>query len=254
VKGVVEEGEDHHRDDDGGKLGQDRSLAAGRSEEAAEKAGLGLRTLGQLRSATGCGIRTCMNLPADDPFPGVFVAPSASLFGEVAIGVGSSVWLHAVVRAECQEVRIGRVTNLQDFVMIHVGYEHPTLIGDFCSITHHATIHGATVGDGCLVGIGAVLMDGVVLGAGSIVAGGAVLREGSVFEPGSIVAGVPGKVNRRRDSSRENRLNAWLYHRNAQAYGRGEHRAWQGPQFERWKSQLLAELATDDDLKRLDLL
>ncbi len=184
-------------------------------------------------------------------FAGVHVAPSASIYGEVDIGAGSSVWPNAVVRAECQHVRVGRVTNLQDFAMVHVGYDHPTLIGDFCSITHHATIHGATVGDACLVGIGAVLMDGVVLGAGSIVAGGAVLTEGSVFEPGSIVAGVPARTIKRRDATRENRLNAWLYHRNALAYARGEHRAWHGEEFDRWKAELLRELETDADLERL---
>src|SRR6185369_17584058 len=142
-------------------------------------------------------------------------ASSAALYGDVVIGRGSSVWPNAVVRAECQRVRIGRVTNLQDFVMIHVGYDHPTVIGDFCSITHHATVHGATVGDACLIGIGAVLMDGVVLGPGSIVAGGAVLTEGSRFDAGSIVAGIPAKAVRSRDSSRANRMNAWLYHRNS---------------------------------------
>jgi carbonic anhydrase/acetyltransferase-like protein (isoleucine patch superfamily) len=185
-------------------------------------------------------------------FPVVYMAPSATLHGDVAIDVGSSVWPNVVVRAECQRVRIGRVTNIQDFVMIHVGYDHPSVIGDFCSITHHATVHGATIGDACLVGIGAVLMDGVVLGAGSIVAGGAVLTEGSVFEPGSIVAGIPAKTIKRRDSARENRMNAWLYHRNATAYARGEHRAWAGPEFDEWKRTLLAELATDSDLKRLE--
>lgn len=189
---------------------------------------------------------------ASEQFPGVFTAQSAAIFGDVAIGAGSSVWTNAVVRAECQSVRIGRLVNLQDFVMIHVGYDHPTTIGDFCSITHHATVHGATVGDACLVGIGAVLMDGVVLGAGSIVAGGAVLTEGSVFEPGSVVAGIPAKVIRRRDSTRENRLNAWLYHRNAAAYARGDHRAWDGSEFEAWKARLIEELASDADLRRLE--
>jgi carbonic anhydrase/acetyltransferase-like protein (isoleucine patch superfamily) len=188
----------------------------------------------------------------DARFAGVLCMPSAAVFGDVEIGRGSSLWMHAVIRAECQRVRIGRCSNLQDFSMVHVGYDHPTVIGDFCSITHHATVHGATVGDACLVGIGAVLMDGVVLGAGSIVAGGAVLREGSVFEPGSIVAGVPGKVIRQRDCARENRMNAWLYHRNAGAYARGDHRAWDGAEFERWKDELAKELGTDADLLRLD--
>lgn len=182
------------------------------------------------------------------------MAPGAQLYGQVEIGAGSSVWPHAVVRSECGSVRVGRLSNLQDFVMIHVGYDSPTVIGDFCSIAHHATVHGATVGDDCLVGIGAVLMDGVVLGAGSIVAGGAVLTEGSVFEPGTIVAGIPAKAVKRRDCARENRMNAWLYHRNSLAYARGEHRAWEGTDFERWKQDLLVELATDADRNRLNAL
>lgn len=190
----------------------------------------------------------------DKRFPGVVVSSSAEIYGEVAIGRGSSVWPNAVMRAECQSIRIGRATNVQDFVMIHVGYDHPTIIGDLCSITHHATVHGAVVEDGCLVGIGAVLMDGVVLGAGSIVAGGAVLTEGSRFPPASIVAGTPAKVVRSRDSARANRMNAWLYHRNAAAYCHGSERAWDGEEFERWKTELLAELASDSDLRRLEIL
>jgi carbonic anhydrase/acetyltransferase-like protein (isoleucine patch superfamily) len=201
-----------------------------------------------------CGIAAAMKPIADARFPGVHVAASAEIYGDVAIGRGSSVWPQAVVRAECQRVRIGRATNLQDFVMIHVGYDHPTVIGDLCSITHHATVHGAVVEDACLIGIGAVLMDGVVLGAGSIVAGGAVLTEGSVFAPGSIVAGTPAKTIRSRDCSRANRLNAWLYHRNADAYARGDERCWDGDAFEQWKATLRAELDEDADLPRLDRL
>lgn len=195
-----------------------------------------------------------MKPTTDSRFPGVVVSSSCEIYGEVAIGRGSSVWPQAVIRAECQSVRIGRGTNVQDFVMIHVGYDHPTIIGDLCSIAHHATVHGAVVEDACLVGIGAVLMDGVVLGAGSVVAGGAVLTEGSVFPPGSIVAGIPAKAVRSRDSSRANRMNAWLYHRNAGAYVQGSQRAWDGAGFERWKAELIAELACDDDLRRLDSL
>jgi carbonic anhydrase/acetyltransferase-like protein (isoleucine patch superfamily) len=97
-------------------------------------------------------------------------------------------------------------------------------------------------------------MDGVVLGAGSIVAGGAVLTEGSVFQPGSIVAGIPAKAVRSRDSSRANRMNAWLYHRNSLAYARGDQRAWDGPEFEEWKRTLLAELERDEDKRRLERL
>ena len=124
----------------------------------------------------------------------VWVAPGAQLYGKIAIGEGSSIWPCCVIRCECHSVRIGRMTNLQDFVMIHVGYAEPTVIGDFCSITHHATVHGATVEDDCLIGINAVVMNRAVIGRGSIVAPGAVVTEGTVIPPHSIVAGVPARV------------------------------------------------------------
>jgi carbonic anhydrase/acetyltransferase-like protein (isoleucine patch superfamily) len=172
----------------------------------------------------------------------VWVAPSAELYGRITIGEGSSVWPQTVIRAECQEVRVGHHTNLQDFVMIHVGYDDPTVIGDFCSITHRAVVHGATIEDDCLVGIGAVIMDRAVIGRGSIVAPGAVVIEGTVIPPGSIVAGVPAKVIKARDSARENRLNAWNYWRNSRAYANGEHRAWDGPEFRRFLAEKRREL------------
>lgn len=180
----------------------------------------------------------------------VFVAPGVQLYGKIAIGEGSSVWPNAVVRAEAQHVRIGRYTNLQDFVMVHVGYDHPTEIGDFCSITHHSTIHGAVVEDHCLVGINATIMDGAVVGAGSIVAGGAFITEGSVFPANSIIAGVPAKRIRERESSRANRLNAWQYHRNAQAYKSGEHRSWVGDAYDTWLSEIREAIESDRDLDR----
>lgn len=179
----------------------------------------------------------------------VWVAGSAEVYGRVTVGEGSSLWPHCTIRAECEEVRIGRMTNLQDFVMVHVGYDHPAVIGDFCSITHHAVVHGATVEDFCLVGIHATLMDGVVLGRGSIVAPGAVVTEGKVIPPGSIVAGVPAKVRKQRDASRENRLNAWNYHRNAAAYRRGTHRAWDGPEYRAWLEAKRREVEEDRDLE-----
>jgi carbonic anhydrase/acetyltransferase-like protein (isoleucine patch superfamily) len=173
----------------------------------------------------------------------VWIAPGAQLYGRIAIGAGSSVWPQSVIRCECHEVRIGRMTNLQDFVMIHVGYDEPTRIGDFCSITHRAVVHGATIEDDCLIGIGAVVMNRAVVGRGSIVAPGAVVTEGSVVPPHSIVAGVPARVRKTRDCSVENRMNAWAYHRNAQAYRRGEHRAWEGEAYQRWLAETLRALS-----------
>jgi len=181
----------------------------------------------------------------------VFLAPQVQLYGEIQIGHGSSLWPNAVIRAEAQQVEIGRYTNIQDFVMIHVGFDHPTWIGDFCSITHHTTIHGCRIEDHCLVGINAVIMDGAVIGEGSIVAGGALVTEGSRFPPQSIIAGLPAKKIGQRDSRKANRLNAWQYHRNAQAYRAGEHRSWDGPEYEEWLAQKRTEIERDSDLLML---
>ena len=178
--------------------------------------------------------------------PSAFVAAGAQLYGRIHVGAKASIWPQAVIRAECCEVRIGTHTNVQDFVMIHVGYDHPTIIGSFCSITHHATIHGATIEDDVLVGINAVVMDGAVVGRGSIVAPGAVITEGRVIPPCSIVAGVPAKVIKERDSSLENRMNAWSYVRNAEAYSRGEHRAWDGPGYREFVATKRAELEAEE--------
>ncbi|MBW1883716.1 MAG: gamma carbonic anhydrase family protein [Deltaproteobacteria bacterium] len=180
--------------------------------------------------------------------PSVFVAPSAELFGNITVGAESSIWFNAVIRCECQHVEVGRYSNLQDFSMLHVGYDHPTIIGDFCSIAHRATVHGATIEDACLIGIGATIMDGAVIGAGSIVGGGAVVTEGKEFPPNSIILGAPAKLVTQRDNRHANRLNAWLYHRNAQAYKRGEHRAWDGEEYQRWRREKQREIEADLDL------
>ena len=178
-----------------------------------------------------------------------WVAASAQLYGHIEIAEGASIWPNAVIRSECHHVRIGRMSNVQDFVMIHVGYDHPTEIGEFVSVTHHATIHGATIEDHCLIGINATLMDGCVIGRGSIVAPGCVVREGTVVPAGSIVAGIPGKVIRERDSAHENRWNAWNYFRNAAAYRRGEHRAWDGEEYEKFSFEMREKIARDRDLE-----
>ena len=180
--------------------------------------------------------------------PSVFVAATAQIFGKVEIGLESSIWPNVVIRAEAQHVRIGCYTNIQDFVMIHIGFTNATEIGDFCSITHHATIHGCKIGDDCLVGINAVIMDGAEIGRGSIIAGSTMIREDSVFAPGAVIAGVPAKQIAERDSARANRKNAWVYHRNAQAFARGDYRAWTGEDYESWLEELEKKLSTDSDL------
>ena len=181
----------------------------------------------------------------------VYLSPTAQIYGQIQIGAGSSVWPNAVIRSEAQDVQIGEYTNIQDFVMIHVGYDAPTRVGDFCSITHHATLHGCTIGDQCLIGIQATVMDGAVIGAGSIVAGGAFITEGSEFPECSIIAGIPARCIKQRDNRRANRINAWQYHRNAQAYRTGNHRAWTGAAYQSWMRALREEVNQDRDLMRL---
>ncbi|MGU9979301.1 gamma carbonic anhydrase family protein [Phreatobacter sp. HK31-P] len=158
--------------------------------------------------------------------PAAFVHPSAQIYGQVSLAAGVSVWPNAVIRAEMHEVVIGERSNVQDFVMIHVGNGTGTHVGKDCSITHHVTLHGCRIGDNVLVGIGATIMDGCIIGENSIIAGGSFLKENTVIPPNSIVAGVPAVVKANRDSGAANRFNAWLYAANADAYARGEHRFW----------------------------
>lgn len=171
-------------------------------------------------------------MPSTGPmqrFPqAAWIDPTVRIWGEVSIGEGASVWPYAVIRCESQHVQIGRFTNLQDHVMVHIGYGGPTVIGDYCSIAHRAVLHGCTILDNNLIGIGAIVMDGAVIGENSIVAGNAFVREGTIVPPNSIVMGTPAKVVRTVNNWIANRLNAWLYHRNALHYARDEHRAWDG--------------------------
>ncbi|ABS64707.1 transferase hexapeptide repeat containing protein [Parvibaculum lavamentivorans DS-1] len=160
-----------------------------------------------------------------------FIHETALVYGKVIIGEGASLWPYVVIRSEMHEVRIGKRTNVQDFVMIHVGNETPTIIGDNCSITHHVTIHGAEIGDNCLVGINATVMDGVKIGRNSIVAGHSIVTEGTVIPENSIVAGSPAKFIKTRDNRIANGMNARFYYENALAYARGEHRVTESDHF-----------------------
>ena len=184
---------------------------------------------------------------APDLSRAAFVDPSALLFGEVRVAEGASIWPYAVVRAESDAVDIGMHVNLQDHVMVHVGYGSGTIIGAYSSITHRVVLHGCTIGENCLIGIGATIMDRAVIGANSIVAGHTLITEDTIIPPNSVVMGTPGKVVATRNNFVANRLNAWLYHRNALAYARGDHRAWDGPEYKAAavteKARLEAEFA-----------
>lgn len=129
-----------------------------------------------------------------DIHPSAFIAPNATIVGRVRIGAGASIWYGAVIRADLDEVEFGEGSNLQDNSVIHVDAGVPTRIGRDVGIGHAAIIHGATVHDGTLVGMGARLLNGSVIGAGALVAAGAVVLEGQEIPPNAIAAGVPAKV------------------------------------------------------------
>ncbi|MEV8266377.1 gamma carbonic anhydrase family protein [Microbacterium sp. NPDC076911] len=140
---------------------------------------------------------------APDIHPEAFIATGARLIGAVTLGEGASVWYNAVLRADSDFITIGAGSNVQDNVSVHVDSGSPLFIGENVSVGHNAVVHGCTIGDGSLIGMGSVVLTGAVIGAGSLVAAGAVVLEGTVVPPGSLVAGVPAKV--RRELSLEER-------------------------------------------------
>jgi carbonic anhydrase/acetyltransferase-like protein (isoleucine patch superfamily) len=171
-----------------------------------------------------------------------FIHPSAQLYGHIRFEEGSSAWCNVVMRAEAEHIRIGRFTNIQDFVMVHAEPGRAVEIGDYCSITHHATIHACKLGNNVLVGVNATIFNDAVIGDNSIVGQHAFVRDGTEVPPNSIVVGSPAKVIRTHNSWIANRMNALIYHRNALAYAKGDHRAWEGAEFERWAGATLERL------------
>jgi carbonic anhydrase/acetyltransferase-like protein (isoleucine patch superfamily) len=126
-----------------------------------------------------------------------FVAPTATIVGDVQVGEESGIWFGVVMRGDVNRIRIGRRTNLQDGTIVHVtSGTHPTEVGHGVTVGHGVRLHGCTVADGCLVGIGAIVLDGAVIGASSRVAAGTLVAPGTVVPPRSLVIGSPGRVRR----------------------------------------------------------
>ena len=123
-----------------------------------------------------------------------FVAPNATIVGDVIMGNECSVWFNAVIRGDVHYIKMGNKVNVQDGAIIHCTYlKHPTNIGNNVSIGHNAMVHGCTIHDNVLIGMGSIVMDGCVVNSNSIIAAGAVVLEGTIVEAGSIYAGVPAK-------------------------------------------------------------
>jgi carbonic anhydrase/acetyltransferase-like protein (isoleucine patch superfamily) len=123
-----------------------------------------------------------------------FLADNATIVGEVVMGDNCTVWFNAVVRGDVHSITIGDNTNIQDGAVIHCTYQKAkTVIGSNVSVAHNAIVHGCTIGDNVLIGMGAIVMDDAVVGSNSVIAAGAVVLAGTVVEPGSIYAGMPAK-------------------------------------------------------------
>ena len=132
-----------------------------------------------------------------DMHPSVFVAENAAVIGDVEIGEDSSIWFGSVVRGDVNYIRIGARTNIQDNCVIHVsGGTHPTVLGSEITVGHRVLLHGCTVDDRCLIGMGAILMDGVHVGEECLVGAGSLLTPGTIVPPRSLVIGSPARVKR----------------------------------------------------------
>ncbi len=128
--------------------------------------------------------------------PDAWVAPGAVLVGRITLGRASSVWYGSVLRADDDEIVVGAECNIQDLCCLHVDAGEPAVLEDRVSLGHHATVHGAYVEAGALIGIGAVVLGRARIGAGTLIAAGTVVVPGKIVPPGVLVAGVPGRIVR----------------------------------------------------------
>jgi carbonic anhydrase/acetyltransferase-like protein (isoleucine patch superfamily) len=151
-----------------------------------------------------------------------YLHPAAIVIGDVTLGARVSVWPTAVIRGDTAPIVIGEDSNVQDGAVVHVDHGVPCTIGRRVAIGHRAIVHGATIHDDCLIGMGAILLNRVVVGSGSIIGAGAVCTEGMEIPPNSLVVGVPAKVRRETTDDERTRIG-----RTVQAYLllQEEHRA-----------------------------
>jgi carbonic anhydrase/acetyltransferase-like protein (isoleucine patch superfamily) len=159
-------------------------------------------------------------LPAEGS---TWIAPTATVIGKVRIGPGVGIWFGAVVRGDGEPIVIGEDTNLQEHAIVHTDPGFPATIGQGCTIGHRAIVHGATVGDNVLIGMGAIVLNGATIGDNSLVGAGAVVPEGRAIPPGSLVLGMPGKVVRAlsADEIARNRASAAHYVANWRRFAAG---------------------------------
>ncbi len=146
---------------------------------------------------TTLGERLALHLGKKPEIEGAaFVAKGATVCGDVRLGRDASVFYGAVLRGDINSIVIGAGSNVQDNAIVHLSDDHGTVVGEFVTVGHGATLHGCTVEDGCLIGMGAIVLDGAVIGADSIVGAGSLVTMGFRCPPGSMVMGRPAKVTR----------------------------------------------------------
>ncbi|MCA3508357.1 MAG: gamma carbonic anhydrase family protein [Rhodobacter sp.] len=138
--------------------------------------------------------------------PDTWVAPDANLIGRVVLEAGASVWFGATLRGDNEEIRVGAGSNVQENAVLHTDMGFPLTIGANCTIGHKAMLHGCTIGEGTLIGMGAMVMNGSRIGRGCLIGAGALITEGKEIADGSLVMGAPGKVIRLLDAEARARL------------------------------------------------
>ena len=141
--------------------------------------------------------------------PDVFVAPTAVVLGDVQMDEGSSLWYGGVLRGDINSIKIGKYSNLQDGVIGHLADEHPLVVGQYVTVGHGAVIHACEIGDECLIGMNATILDGAKIGKQSIVAAGSVVPVGMQIPEGSLVAGVPAKVKKSLSEEERAGIKSW---------------------------------------------
>lgn len=156
----------------------------------------------------------------------VWVADSAQVVGDVHLGAGASVWFGVVIRADNEPMHIGAGTNVQDASVLHSDPGFPLTLGQNVTVGHQVTLHGCTVGDGTLIGMGAVVLNGAKIGKNCLIGAGALVTEGKSFPDGSLIVGVPATVKRSLSPEQLQALTASAehYQENAQRFARGLHR------------------------------
>ncbi|CTQ50472.1 gamma carbonic anhydrase family protein [Jannaschia donghaensis] len=152
-----------------------------------------------------------------------WVAPDANVIGNVTLAAGSSVWFGTTIRGDNEPIALGASSNVQENCVLHTDVGFPLTVGANVTVGHKAMLHGCTIGDGALIGMGATVLNGAVIGEGCLIGAGALITEGKVIPPGSLVMGAPGKVVRQLDAAALAALlaSAEHYRQNAARFAKG---------------------------------